>query len=161
MLKELAFAILELSSLPNGYPVQSFRVHPLGAVGRAEQLAAYFADAAKATGIDPFLLTALGYAETRFDGARIGGVGERGIMQLHPRYTLGKRYAAESRGLPQDQKDRLSIFLGADALRHGLKVCGRRAHAIGFYRSGRCVAGPGARNVYAIKRRLLRAAGAV
>lgn len=157
----LAFAILEVVSLPNGHPVAAFRNHHLGPIGRSEQLAANYRDAARATGMEVFTLIALGKSESGdFDGRKVGGVGELGIHQLHPRHPMGRLYRKLSRPLDQDARDRLSIFLGADALRHGFKVCGTRARALAFYKSGRCTpAGPAVRNVIAIRARLMRAAG--
>jgi hypothetical protein len=155
----LAFAILALAALPNGHPVRSFRAHPLGPEGRATELAELFAEAGAAHRIDTYLLTALAWSESRFDSSQVGLAGERGLMQLHPRYIYGRVYK-RFRGSRHDQ-DRLSIFLGADALRHGLQVCGERRmrHAIGFFKSGRCIAGPAAAQVMVARAKLRRFAG--
>jgi hypothetical protein len=155
----LAAAILTISLLPNGAPVRVFREHPLGAEGRATELAELFAEAGAAHNLDPYLLTALAWSESRFDSSQVGRVGERGLMQLHPRYVHGRTFA-RFRGSSHD-RDRLSIFLGADALRHGLEACGERRvrYAIGWYKSGRCIAGPAAAQVMLARARLRRFAG--
>lgn len=155
----LAFAILLLSTLPNGHPVRSFRTHPLGAHGRAAELAELLTEASRAHRVDVYLLTALAWSESRFDSSQVGRVGERGLLQLHPRFTYGRAYG-RFRGT-QHERDRLAIFLGAEALRHGLQVCGERRprHAVGWYKSGRCVAGPAAAHVMVARSRLRRFAG--
>lgn len=156
----LTFAILALASLPNGHPVRSFRAHPLGPEGRAAELAELFADASVAYHVDTYLLTALAWSESRFDSTQVGRVGELGIMQLHPRFTYGRAYKA-FRGSRHDQ-DRFAIFLGAEALRHGLQVCGphRPRYAIGWYKSGACKAGPAVQQVMVARAKLRRFAGA-
>ena len=155
----LAFAILTICSLPNGFPIATFRSHHLGPEGRSVQLASYFADAASTYGVDAFALTALGSAESNFDGSRVGSAGERGIMQTHPLYDLGRAYARFVG--TQDQRDRFSIFLGAEALRRGLDRCHTLQSAVVYYRTGHCGWGPRALRVMAVRRRLLHAAGAL
>ena len=105
-------------------------------------------------------MTALAWSESGFDGARVGAIGELGIMRLHPRTLIGRAYR-RYHGTGQADRDRLSIFLGADALRHGYIVCRHLAPAIGWYKSGRCRSGPAARNVVAVRWRLMRLAGAI
>lgn len=153
----LAFSIIALASLPNGHPIASFRAHELGPEGRAEQLAGFITEASSAYRVDPSVLAALAWEESRFDGTRIGKARERSIMQLHPRWPLGKAYN-RFRGT-QAERDRFSLFLGAEGLRHGLKICHTLPAALGWYRSGRCVAGPRARQVMIVRARILRYSG--
>lgn len=155
----LAFSILALASLPNGYPVKHMRLHPLGPEGRATQLAELFIDASRTYRVDPFALTALAWSESNFDGTRVGAIGELGIMQLNPRQPLGRAFI-RYRARDQADRDRLSIYLGADALRHGLMVCGHLSRAISFYKSGHCRnRGPMAHRVLITRARLIRWAG--
>ena len=161
---QLAFAILAIASLPGGHPIASFRNHELGPEGRATELATYFVDAARESHIDVFTLTAIAWSETNFDSSRVGKIGERSIMQLHPRTAAGRLYIrAMRRGWPRADLDVLAINLGSDAYRHGLEVCGfnRPRYALGFYRSGRCVAGPAVQRVMVARYKLLKASGAV
>jgi len=158
----LAFAILAISSLPNGAPIATFRNHPLGAEGRANQLAGFFVEAAEDNNVEVWSLAAVAYTETRFDGTRIGRIGEVGMMQSNPRYAAGIVYIkARRNGWPQDALDVLSIHLGADALRNGLETCGemRPRYAIGYYKSGGCRVGPAVRHVMQTRWKLMRLCG--
>ncbi len=159
---QLAFAILLSAALPNGHPPAHFRRHPLGAEGYSQALAQDYLDAARVVGLPSsagVALAALGRAETNHNGKLVSRIGAMGIMQLHPRYTLGKRYK-RTQGQPQAARDRENIYLGAEALRYGLDKCHNSlARAIGWYRTGRCIVGPRTRAVLAIRRRMLHYAG--
>lgn len=156
----LSFAILAVSQLPNGQPIKSFRTHPRGAEGHALELAAGFDEAARDNDVDVWTLAALAQTESAFDGKRIGRVGESSIMQLHPRYAPAIFYkSARRRGYTQDDLDRLAMNLGADVLRQGFETCGSWRQAVSWYKSGNCLNGPASRKVFAMRRRLMHAAG--
>lgn len=155
----LAFAILALASLPNGHPIASFRNHHLGPEGRAGKLAEQIAEAALTFHLDEYLIAAVAWTESRFDSYAVGLLGELSLMQLHPRTLAGRSYR-RYHGLSQDDRDRLAIHLGADALRHGFIACGRSVpKAVGFYKSGRCISGPAVHGVLVARWRMMRFAG--
>jgi len=94
-----------------------------------------------------YLLLALAWTESGLDGSRVGDVGELGIMQLHPRSAAGRKYAKRC-PVPSRSCDALSIALGTSELAKGYKACGYDwGQAIGYYKSGRCIEGPRARDV--------------
>lgn len=53
----------------------------------AAEIAKAITEAAMETGIDPYVLTAMGYVESRFFRERVSGVGAVGIWQQLPRYS--------------------------------------------------------------------------
>lgn len=150
----LVSAILSLLLLPCGEPVAHARRYPGGVEARAAELAEHFDQAAQTYQLDARLLVALAHSESGLDGTRVGAMGELGLMQLMPNTPAGRAYAAV-RG-PQTVRDGVAILLGAEALRHGLTVCGSEAEAVGWYKSGRCIAGPKVHYVLALRDKLRR-----
>ncbi len=148
----LVAAILSLLLLPCRWPVDHARHYEGGADRKADALAENVEQAALTYEIDPLLLVALAYSESGLDGERIGVLGEVSMMQFLPHTAAGREYA-RLRG-SQAERDGVAILLGAEALRHGMQVCGSEAAAIGWYKSGRCTVGPRARAVIALRDRL-------
>jgi hypothetical protein len=76
-------AILELVR-DKGYMAREFR----GEKGRehAKRLAKEFRVASELSGEDPILLASVARNESNFRQSTVGGVGEVGVMQLHPKY---------------------------------------------------------------------------
>jgi len=148
----LMSAILSLLLLPCGEPVAHARRHPGGVEARAAELAEHFDQAARTYDEDPYLLLALANSESGLDGTRLGAMGEVSLMQLMPNTPAGRAYAAV-RG-PQSVRDGVAVLLGAEVLHQGMLVCGNETAAIGWYKSGRCVAGPKARWVVALRDRM-------
>lgn len=155
---QLAFALLAIASLPSGQAPRHFRQHRLGAEGRAVQLAEFYMEAAAEHGVPADALVALGRAETNFNRRLVSSVGAMSIMQLHPAYQWGRAYRATWR-MGRDERDRVAINLGADAMRHGFQVCHTLAGAIAWYRSGTCKVGKRALAVIALRRKLLHYSG--
>lgn len=96
------------------------------------------------------LLLAVAWSESALDGSRVGDAGELGIMQLHPRSMAGRKYAKQC-PVPSRRCDALSIALGANELAKGYRACGYDwGKAVGYYKSGKCIEGPRARDVIAL-----------
>lgn len=147
----LAALILSLSVVwvGTGGPVYSraLRSHELGAVGRAEQLAGYHERAARAAGVRPEVLAVLVYFESSYRPSAVHAVtGAFGLGALHPRSRWAEGLRAACEASPASCEE-ASVQWAARALAHGIAHCGTEAKGVGFYRSGRCVAGPRARLV--------------
>ena len=149
----LIAAILSLLTLPCGQHVAHARRYDGGAHAYAAMLAEHTAQAAQTYEVDPLLLVALADSESGLDGTRVGELGEVGLLQFMPRGAPGRAYRL-ARG-SQAERDGLALLLGAEALRHGLRACGSEARAVGWFKSGRCVAGPKARWVLALRDRMM------
>jgi hypothetical protein len=139
------------------------RRHELGPELRAEQLAEDLVVAAELAGVPLALLAALEHDESGGDHSRVSSEGALGRMQLNPASRWGRAWLKECpggafpnstgrvrrdvapRGVSLDSTtcEALNVLWGAYALRDAIEACGGDAHrALGFYRSGRCVAGP-------------------
>jgi hypothetical protein len=155
---EFAQAILLMVTVwitPSGDPVYApqFRNAPNGAENRALELATDFAFAEQVYGIDRYLLAALAYRESGFDPNAIGGLNEFSIMQLHPGSAAGRETARFCKAYPRCEH--AAILAAARVLAEGLATCGSEAMALGYYRTGHCVAGPGAQRVLEVRARLV------
>jgi hypothetical protein len=165
-LAALLLVLLTVSYGPGLRPVYArhLRRHALGAEGRAEQLASQLRRAASLAGVELALLAALAVHESAVDHDRTSSAGAVGALQLLPasRWGQGFRLACEKARCSHGKGSRrleesLNIVWGAYALRDGIRACrGHAGLALGFYRSGRCVEGPRARNTLALAR-LVRA----
>jgi hypothetical protein len=154
-MNEFAQAILVMVTVwitPAGQPmyVSHFRKASHGAEDRALELAANFTFAEYVSGVDRYLLAALAYRESGFDQHAIGAQGEFSVMQLHPRSVAGRETARFCKAHAA-QCERAAVLAAARVLAQGRARCGSDALALGYYRSGDCVAGPGARRVLEVR----------
>lgn len=128
------------------------RRHPLGAEGRAAVLAGQLERAAARAGVDVAVLAALAADESAFDHDRSSAEGALGALQLLPRSRWGRGWMRGCGDRPGDCEADNALW-GAMALREGVRVCrGSLGHALGFYRAGRCLAGPRGRHTLAVAR---------
>jgi hypothetical protein len=156
---ELARAILMMVTVwitPKGdhVYVEHFRRAPNGAASRALDLAADFWLAEQVYGIDRYLLAALAYRESGFDANAIGEQEEFTVMQLHPRSEAGRETSRFCKAHAA-QCERAAILAAARVLAQGRAKCGSDALALGYYRSGDCIAGPGAARVLDARARMV------
>lgn len=128
---------------------EHYRDDELGAELRALEQAEQLELAAELAGVPLALLTAVREDETHFDDDLVGAAGERGGMQLLPGTPWWRGWVRAcagnpwGRGLPDRECEAQNVVWGAYALRVALEMCGGDEHqALGFYRTGRCVAGP-------------------
>jgi hypothetical protein len=145
----VARAILLLSTIWVGAlgPVYSkaLRLHALGPEQRAEQLARYVHAGARDTGVDAGLLTVLLYLESGFRAEAVNArVGAFGLGALHP-HSRWARELGEGCALSPSTCEQMSVVWSARALARGIRDCGGEVEGIGWYRSGRCIAGPRSR----------------
>jgi hypothetical protein len=155
-------AILALSTIFVGAhgPVHSkaLREHALGAVERAEQLAAYVHAAARDAGVDAALLTVLLYLESSFRAHAVHPeTGAYGLGALHPRSVWARALQGGCARSPSTC-EQMSVVWSARALARGIQGCGGELEGVGWYRSGRCVAGPRARFAMRLRERVWKGA---
>ncbi|MDW8362853.1 MAG: transglycosylase SLT domain-containing protein [Myxococcales bacterium] len=116
-----------------------------GCRARLALFARWIAGAARAHGVDPWLLAAIAVRESGLDPFAVGRDGEHGIVQLHPRgvgrgvrFVASERYRARcSRAAGACQQEVLDV--GARHLADAIAGCGGDPVAgLGAYNSGRC-----------------------
>lgn len=117
-----------------------------GCEARIEAFTNYMLDAAEQYNLNPWLLAAVAYNESRFNPFAVGPVGERGIFQLHPRSKRGRKAKFVKRAwyrkrcikeIGNCQED--IVFMAADHLRSAIDKCdGSLVGGLSMYNTGRC-----------------------
>jgi Transglycosylase SLT domain len=133
--------------------VRHLREHALGAEARAEQIATTLRTAAHTQGVPVELFVALAVLESGLDAEAESRKGALGLLQLNPRSRWGRAWVADCDAF-QGLCGPRNAHWGAVALRDALAECGSEGAAVGFYRTGRCVTGPRARQVLALRARI-------
>lgn len=119
-----------------------YRRAPYGPELRALEQAEQLEHAAELAGVPIELLAAVAQDESGLDDDRVSRCGARGRMQLLPASRWGRAWLEACEERPR-ACEALNVLWGAYALRDALDACGGDPHlALGFYRAGRCVAGP-------------------
>jgi hypothetical protein len=129
-----------------GVPTPHCRNASEGCDQRMQEFAGYMADAARARGIDPFLLGAMAVRESMLDPFAVGGIGERGILQINPRRADAKQVRFMRDGAYRQRCRRSAgacqreiVEHAAHILDQAMKACrGQVRAALGAYNSGRC-----------------------
>jgi hypothetical protein len=134
---------------------------------RLDEFAHYLSEAGERNGIDPWVLAAMAFRESGLNPFAVGGVGELGILQLHPRSATSKnirfvkdawyrlRCKREPGACQKEVVDR-----AAEVLARSVVLCGGDIDlALGAYNTGRC----GGNKEYArrVRREMDRLKGAV
>jgi soluble lytic murein transglycosylase-like protein len=118
---------------------------------RLLEFARYLKDAGEANGIDPWLLAAMAFRESGLNPFAVGGVGELGILQLHPRNarSRGVRFIRDEWYRHRCQREpgacqREVVDRAAQLLAQSLRQCGGNLDAaLAMYNTGRCDGGNG------------------
>jgi hypothetical protein len=113
---------------------------------RLLEFARYLKDAGEANGIDPWLLAAMAFRESGLNPFAIGGVGELGILQLHPKNarSRGVRFVRDEWYRNRCHREpgacqREVVDRAAQLLAQCLEQCGGKLdQALGMYNTGRC-----------------------
>jgi hypothetical protein len=126
-----------------------------GCRARIVTFAQWMVEVADDNRIDPFLLAAMAMRESGLDPFAEGGVGELGLIQLHPRgvgrgvkFVRSEAYRRHCRATP-GACQREVLEAGARLVARCIEQCGGVAAGLGAYNSGHC-----GENAYA--RRVLR-----
>jgi hypothetical protein len=144
--------------------VQHCRSAQGGCPERVATFARLIGDASDRYEIDPFLLAAVAVRESGMDPTAAGAVGERGIVQLHPRgsgarirYVRSEAYRNRcSRRSDACQNEVLEA--GARLLASNIDRCGGVREGLGAYNRGVCGETNYATRVMRERQRLLRLA---
>lgn len=115
--------------------------------------AKYMVESGEKHDVDPLLVAAVAINETRLNPNAVGAVGERGIMQLHPKYKWGKRANKACRHQPR-RCTRYVIDSGTRLLSRCQRRCGTVERALGRYNTGTCRENRYSRKVRRIKQRM-------
>ena len=135
---------------------------------RLLEFARYLTDAGQQFEVDPWLLAAMAYRESSLNPFAVGGYGEAGILQLHPksRTSKGVRFVRDTRYRATCKRElgacqREVVERAAQMLRSSLEKCGGdMTKALGMYNTGRCGGNPPyAARVYKERKLLLKAVG--
>lgn len=147
------------------------RVHVLhcrrarsGCRARIVALARLIVAAGQTHNVDPFLLAAMALRESGLNPFAEGGIGERGIVQLHPRGVGARVRFVQNEGYRQRcardasacQEEVLDV--GARLVADSVESCGTILDALGMYNSGACHTTPYGEGVMQERLRLLRLA---
>ncbi len=127
---------------------------------RLEAFAQLFDEAAEDHNVDPWLLLAIAVRESGLHPHAEGSIGERGLVQLHPRgvgrrvpFVRNDQYFRQCR-VRRDGCQREVLQEGASHLRGWIDRCGSEASALGGYNRGRCGVTSYSRRVLAERERL-------
>ena len=123
-------------------------------------------EAAQRHSVDPFLLTAMALRESGLNPFAEGGVGERGIVQLHPRGVGSRVRFVQSEGYRRRcerdpgacQEEVLDV--GASLIARSIERCGTVEAGLGCYNTGVCQSTPYGQRVLEERDNLLRLAKA-
>ncbi|MEM1416385.1 MAG: transglycosylase SLT domain-containing protein [Myxococcota bacterium] len=138
----------------------------VGCRARIVAFARLLSEAGRRHGVDPFLLAAMAMKETGFNPFATGGIGERGLVQLHPRGVGSRvrfvrnesyrRYCARRADACQGEV----IEAGAELIASTTRTCGNIPDGLGRYNSGICQTTRYSERVLAERQRLLTLAKA-
>jgi hypothetical protein len=127
-------------------PVLHCRQAREGCDRRIFEFAHYLVDAGERNGIDPWLLAAMAFRESGMNPFAVGGVGELGILQLHPknpsvrdvRFVRDRWYRQRCRK-EAGACQREIVDRAAEILARSLALCGGDLdQALGAYNTGKC-----------------------
>jgi len=115
-----------------------------GCRARIVALVQLLVDVGRERGVDPFLLAAMALRESGLNPYALGGAGERGIVQLHPRgvgsrvrFVRSESYRRSCRRRA-DSCQREVVDAGARLLARAMHSCDSVVEALGAYNGGEC-----------------------
>jgi soluble lytic murein transglycosylase-like protein len=149
-------------------PVLHCRQAAEGCDQRLGVFAEYLIDAGQRNGIDPWVLAAMAFRESGMNPFAVGGVGELGILQLHPKNPRVRsvRFIKDALYRDRCRKEagacqREVVDRAAEILAKSLEMCsGDMNLALGAYNTGKCGGNSRyAERILAIRDSLQRAVG--
>lgn len=149
-------------------PAYHCRLAKGGCDARLHEFAQYLKDSGERFELDPWLLAAMAIRESGLNPFVVGLVGERGILQLHPknRHFKNLKFVRDGRYRARCQREigacqREVVDNAAALLSRAIGKCGGNVEqALGMYNTGRCGGSQRyADQVYRVRRDLMRRAG--
>lgn len=110
-----------------------------GCEERINRYAGYILASSNRHNVDPWLVAALAWHETRWHPNAVGPVGEFGLIQLHPRSPWGREARKLCRHTSKMDCEALTVDIGVRTLAASIKTCGNVAEGLGRYNTGKCV----------------------
>ena len=114
--------------------------------------------------VDPFLVAAIVLRESGLNPFAEGSVGERGIVQLHPRgvgsnveFVQSERYRRSCRATADACQEEV-LRVGIELLANSIRRCGGIEQGLGMYNGGTCQSTSYSRRVLSERSRLLELA---
>jgi len=117
-----------------------------GCEDRIRHFAQYIVNAADKYDLNPWMLAAMGYNESRFNPFAVGpNVGSKGAWQLHPRSKRGRTskfvksswYRRKCKRIPGNCQEEI-VHKAADHMVSSIRYCGNLAGGLSMYNTGRC-----------------------
>jgi hypothetical protein len=115
-----------------------------GCRARIVKFSQWMVEVADAHDLDPFLLAAMAIRESGLDPFAAGSIGERGLIQLHPRgvgrsvrFVQSEAYRRHCRHRPGACQHEV-LEAGARLAARSIEHCGGVAEGLGAYNSGVC-----------------------
>ncbi|MEZ4323667.1 MAG: transglycosylase SLT domain-containing protein [Polyangiales bacterium] len=140
------------------------RSAPAGCRARIALYARLIARISRAEDVDPFLVAAVVLRESGLNPFAEGSVGERGIVQLHPRgagadveFVQSERYRRRCRSAADACQEEV-LRVGIQLLANSIRRCGSVEAGLGMYNGGTCQATSYSRRVLTERSRLLELA---
>ena len=118
-----------------------------GCESRINQYAGYILESSNRHGVDPVLVAALAWHETRWHPYAEGPVGEFGIIQLHPKSPWGREARKRCRRTSKTRCEALIVDIGVRTLAASIKTCGNVLEGLGRYNTGKCMVNKYSRKV--------------
>lgn len=122
--------------------------------------------AAERHGVDPFLVAAMALRESGLNPFAEGGIGERGLVQLHPRgvgarvrFVQNENYRRRCERDPGACQEEV-LDVGTELVAASIARCGSVEEGLGCYNSGVCQTTSYSRRVLEERENLLRMAKA-
>lgn len=122
--------------------------------------------AAERHGVDPFLVAAMALRESGLNPFAEGGIGERGLVQLHPRgvgsrvrFVQNENYRRRCERDPGACQEEV-LDIGTELVARSIARCGSVEEGLGCYNSGVCQTTSYSRRVLEERENLLRMAKA-
>jgi len=130
--------------------IRSCRIAHGGCEERIKLFVGYILDASDAYNINPWLLAAMAFNESRFNPFAEGPtVSSRGILQINPRTKRGRasafvrngrraeRFRKKCKTIPGNCQREI-VFFAADHIDSAVRRCGSVAAGLSMYNTGRC-----------------------
>ena len=140
------------------------RAAPGGCRARIALYARLIAHLSLEQDVDPFLVAAVVLRESGLNPFAEGSVGERGIVQLHPRgagsdveFVQSERYRRRCRGTAEACQGEV-LRVGIELLANSIRRCGGVEAGLGMYNGGTCESTSYSRRVLSERSRLLELA---
>lgn len=129
------------------------RTAPGGCAVHVLAISGYIVEAARKNELDPYLLAAVAWKESRFVAYATGDVKERGVFQIHPKTRSNFEFLANPAcEKKQGQCQQEVVDYGAQLLVRYSDRCGSLDGGLSAWNTGRCESETGAKYAASVRR---------